>query len=44
MREELKNGSCEGIALQQLTFGQKVLSVALACMSTGLLIVLPTIL
>jgi hypothetical protein len=44
MREELRTGSSEGIALEGLTFGQKVLSSVLTCMVTILLIVLPKLL
>jgi hypothetical protein len=44
MREELRTGSSAGMSLQGLTFGQKVLSCALACVVTIVLLVLPNIL
>jgi hypothetical protein len=44
MREELKTGSSEGIALRGLTFKDKALSGVLAGVVTVLLIVLPNIL
>jgi hypothetical protein len=44
MREELRTGSSEGVALRGLTFGQKALSTALACAVTVVLAVLPNIL
>jgi hypothetical protein len=44
MREALKYGSSKGIALQEMSFGQKALSAALAGLITALLMVLPAVL
>jgi hypothetical protein len=44
MREELRTGSSEGIALEGLTFEQKLLSSVLTGAVTVLLIILPNVL
>jgi hypothetical protein len=44
MREELRVESSRGIALSGLTSGQRALSMALACLVTILLVVLPNLL
>jgi hypothetical protein len=44
MREELRNGSSEGLVLRGLSNGQKVLSIVLACAVTLLLMILPNVL
>jgi hypothetical protein len=44
MKEEMRRGSSRGIVLNGVTFGEKVLSIALACAIAALLIVVPNIL
>jgi hypothetical protein len=44
MREEMRRGNGRGIVLSSVTFGEKVLSVVLACAVAALLIVVPNIL
>jgi hypothetical protein len=44
MREELRNGSSEGIILPALTLKQKILLAVLVCIVTGMLTILPNIL
>jgi hypothetical protein len=44
MREELRNGSSEGIVLRGSSSGHKALSAIVACVVALLLIILPNVL
>jgi hypothetical protein len=44
MKGELRNDSGEGTVLLEFTLGQKIFSIALVCIVTGVLAVLPNIL